>query len=107
MGRAKNIAIKTTSVVLGTGYVLGKMFASGCKNLEAKIVTKIDDNYTEQEVRSHRMKSYYKVMSEVDKKVHEAQKRADEISKILKQKFVTNQITLMDQDSINPNLQKT
>ncbi len=105
---AKNAAIKGTSIVLGTSYVLAKTFAEGCKNLEAVIVTKIDDNYTKREVRRHRMQSYFEVHNTINRNVDKAKKeyqsQVDKLEKVarnLHKRANAHEMTLMNTDSIN------
>lgn len=105
---AKNVAIKGTSIVLGTGYVLAKTFANGCKNLEASIVTKIDENYTKREVRKHRMRSYFEVHNTINrnanKVVAEYKLNVDNLERVARKlhaRAKAHELTLMNMDSIN------
>lgn len=97
-----NAAITGTGILFGTGYVLAKSLAEGCKNAEAKIVHKLDNNYTEREVRRYRMQSYFDVHKKINDKVNEAMAQAEAVGRKLHKKDVSHQITLMDQDTLNP-----
>ena len=105
---AKNAAIKGTSIVLGTSYVLAKTFAEGCKNLEATIVTKIDENYTKREVRRHRMQSYFEVHNTINRNVENAKRqykmKVDDLERVARKLHAranAHEITMMNTDTIN------
>lgn len=99
-----NAAIKGTGILFGTGYVLAKTFAEGCKNAEAKIVHKLDNNYSEREVRLHRIESYILIHKKINDKVNEAMAQAEAVSRKLHKKDMVHQITLIDQEQIKPEL---
>lgn len=99
-----NAAITGTGILFGTGYVLAKTFAEGCKNAEAKIVHKLDNNYSEREVRRYRMQSYFDVHKKINDKVNEAMAQAEAVSRKLHKKDMVHQITLIDQEQIKPEL---
>lgn len=97
-------AITSTGILFGTSYVLLKTMAEGVKNIEAKIVHKLDNNYTEREVRRHRMESYFDIHRKINSKTDEAMQYAEALSRKLHKKSYTHEITLMDQSLIKPEL---
>lgn len=98
--KATNVAIKTTSIVFGTGYVVARTFAEGCKSLEAKIICKLDNNYSELEVKAYRTKSYHVVHQLIDDKLEQARRSAEDISRKINKKSYANQASMMGQDEM-------
>ena len=87
---------------------LAKTFAEGCKNLEATIVTKLDDNYTKKEVRRHRMQSYFDVHSSINRKVenakHQYKMKVEDLERVARnihKRSNAHEMTMMNYDTIN------
>lgn len=97
---ATNVAIKTTSIVLGTGYIVARTFAEGFKSLEGKIIHKLDNNYTELEIKAYRTRSYHIVHKMIDDKLSDAKKTAENISRKINKKSFANQASMMGKDEM-------
>ena len=98
--KIKSTSIKAVSIVFGTAYFISKSISENIMKAEAKIICKIDDNYTESEVAAHRNNNYHEVKKLIKEKVEEACDAAEVISKKITNRNIAQQITLMDQSSI-------
>lgn len=99
--KARFAAIKATSVVLGTTYVLLKAGAEGVKNLEANIIHKLDPFAEKAAVRRHRMESYFTVMNQVSNIHDKINERAELIQKKLLKRAATQEMLLTDQEHLS------
>ena len=99
--KARFAAIKATSVVLGTTYVLFKAGAEGAKNLEANIIHKLDPFAEKAAIRRHRMESYFTVMNQVNNIHDKINERAELIQKKLLKRAAAQEMLLTDQEHLS------
>ena len=99
--KARFAAIKATSVVLGTTYVLFNAGAEGVKNLEANIIHKLDPFAEKAAIRRHRMESYFTVMNQVNNIHDKINERAELIQKKLLKRAAAQEMLLTDQEHLS------